>query len=87
MLIGKKMRALLIFAFIGINLYAQENGFTYKPLFGGGGGIDLFYHRNGSIYFEAGYLQHYVKNELVGGVSISIGTRGYINKRGNVYGI
>ena len=173
--LGKKVFVLMIFAFIGINLYAKENGFTYKPLFGGGGatamftgnggyafggigeyaflfyenglqisshiigrgdtitsefgnrygtgsiiekvsfggflpnnlrtyafvesgvgigdgnktlafnilfggggGIDLFYHRNGSIYLEAGYLQHYVKNEYLGGVSISIGTRGYI---------
>ena len=174
--LGKKVFVLMIFAFIGINLFPQENGFTYKPLlggggatamvagnggygiggygeyaflvfekglqisnhiigrgdtitsefgnrygtgsiiekvsfggflpnnimrsytfveggvgfggsnetfalnilFGGGGGIDLFYNKNGSIYLEAGYLQHYVKNELVGGVSISIGTRGYI---------
>jgi hypothetical protein len=177
MSIGKKIVTMLVFAFIGINLYAQQNGFTYKPLFGGGGatamfagnggygiggygeyaflyyenglqisshiigrgdaitgelgkkygtgsimekigfggylpnnfmrsyafvesgigfgggnetftlnilfggggGIDLFFHKKGSIYLEAGYLQHYVKNELVGGVSISIGTRGYIN--------
>jgi len=78
--LGKKIFVFMIFSFVGLNLYAQGNGFVYKPLFGGGGGgIDLFYHRKGSIYLEAGYLQHYVKNELVGGVSISIGTREYIN--------
>jgi hypothetical protein len=47
-------------------------------IFGGGGGIDLFYHNFGSIYLEAGYLQHYVNTELVGGVSISIGSRGWL---------
>jgi len=47
-------------------------------IFGGGGGIDLFYHKSGSIYLEAGYLQHYVNAELVGGVSISIGSRGWL---------
>ena len=65
MSICKKIVVLLVFAFIGIGLYAQQNGFTYKPLFGGGGGIDLFYHRKGSIYLEAGYLQHYVKMTLL----------------------
>ena len=49
-------------------------------IFGGGGGIDLFYHDSGSIYLEVGYLQHHVNAELVGGVSISIGSRGGINK-------
>jgi len=75
MLPGKKIFVLMIFTISGLNLYAQGNGFTYKPLFSGGGGIDLFYHENGSIYLEVGYLQYYIKNELVGGVSISIGTR------------
>jgi len=46
-------------------------------IFGGGGGIDFFYYRTGSIYLEAGYLQHYINNELVGGISIGIGTRGF----------
>jgi len=46
-------------------------------IFGGGGGIDLFYHRTGSIYLEVGYLQHYINNELMGGVSLVIGSRGY----------
>ena len=49
-------------------------------IFGGGGGIDIFFHRYGSIYLEAGYLQHYINNNLVGGVSISIGTRGFISR-------
>jgi len=78
---AKKVFILMIFTFVGLNLYAQGNGFSYKPFFSGGDGIDLFYHKNGSIYLEAGYLQHYVRNELIGGVSISIGTQGYIIKR------
>ena len=47
-------------------------------IFGGGGGVDLFFHRLASIYLEAGYLQHFLNNELVGGVAITIGLRGYI---------
>jgi len=74
----KKIAVFMVIAFIGMNLHAQENGFTFKPLFGGGGGIDLFYNKSGSIYLEAGYLQHYVNTELVGGVSISIGSRGWL---------
>ena len=46
-------------------------------IFGGGGGLDLFFHKKGSVYLEAGYLQHYLNNELVGGISISLGTRGF----------
>jgi hypothetical protein len=46
-------------------------------LFGGGGGIDLFFHKKGAIYLEAGYLQHYIQEERFGGITISIGTRGY----------
>jgi len=46
-------------------------------ILGGGGGIDFFYHKKGSIYLEAGYLQHFINNETVGGLSIGIGTRGY----------
>ena len=173
--VGKKLLVLLVFTFFGINLSAQENGFTFKPffggggfsgviggtgdyglggvgefaflffdnglqmgghiigrgdsittesknsygtgsligklsyggffpnnflrsyaffeggigfgggnettalnlIFGGGGGIDLFYYRTGSIYLEVGYLQHYINNELMGGVSLGIGTRGF----------
>ena len=68
------------YAFVegGVGFGGSNETFALNILFGGGGGIDLFYNKNGSIYLEAGYLQHYVKNELVGGVSISIGTRGYI---------
>jgi len=62
----------------GFGIGGGNETFAINVLFGGGGGIDLFYHRKGSIYLEAGYLQYYVKNELIGGVSISIGTRGYI---------
>jgi len=32
----KKM-ALLVLAFVGVGLYAQESGFTFRPLFSGGG--------------------------------------------------
>jgi len=49
-------------------------------IFGGGGGIDIFYHRYGAIYLEVGYLQHYINNDLVGGVSLSIGTRGFLSR-------
>jgi len=70
------------YAFVecGAGIGGGNGSFAFTILFGGGGGIDLFMfnHRSQSIYLEAGYLQHYIKNELVGGVSISIGTRGYI---------
>ena len=65
-----------VFIFLSMNLAANEQGFTFRPYYGGGG-IDLFYHRTGSIYLEVGYLQHYVNNELMGGVSLVIGSRGY----------
>jgi len=60
---------------IGIGSVNETAGLNL--IFGGGGGIDLFYYRTGSIYLEVGYLQHYINNELMGGVSIGIGTRGY----------
>jgi len=44
-------------------------------IFGGGGGLDLFFNRHGSVYLEIGYLQHHINNELIGGISINIGTR------------
>jgi hypothetical protein len=70
------------YAFIegGVGLGGNNKTTTLVFIFGGGGGIDLFYYKNGSIYLEAGYLQHYLNNELVGGVSISIGTRGWLFK-------
>ena len=46
-------------------------------IFGGGGGVDLFFHRHGSIYLEVGYFQHSLNNEIVGGAAITIGIRGY----------
>jgi hypothetical protein len=64
----------------GIGFGGGDNSFAYNLIFGGGGGIDLFYHKTGSVYLEAGYLQHYVNNELIGGITLSIGTRGYINR-------
>jgi len=79
MLNEKKWVIFLVITFLGINISAQESGFTFKPFFGnGGGGIDLFYHKTCSIYLEIGYLQHFLNNEIIGGVSISIGTRGYL---------
>jgi hypothetical protein len=63
----------------GIGLGGSNEGFVMDMIFGGGGGIDLFYNKNGAIYLEAGYIQHYVNNERVGGISISIGIRGYMN--------
>ena len=51
---------------------------TSNILFGGGGGIDLFFHQNSSIFLEAGCLQHYLDNTLIGGISISIGSRGWL---------
>ena len=56
MSICKKMDVLLVFAFIGINLYAQENGFTYKPLFGGGGATAMFAGNGG--YGIGGYGEY-----------------------------
>ncbi|MCL2381264.1 MAG: hypothetical protein FWC64_06685 [Treponema sp.] len=61
--------------------FGGGNGTTSSNLiFGGGGGIDFFFHRYGSVYFEVGYLQHFMNNELLGGVSITIGTRGFITR-------
>jgi hypothetical protein len=70
------------YAFIngGVGFGGGNNTTATNFIFGGGGGIDLFWHRAASIYLEAGYLQHLVNNELVGGVTLSIGTRGYFNK-------
>jgi hypothetical protein len=70
------------YAFIegGIGFGGGNETFALNVMFGGGGGIDIFYNKYGSIYLEAGYLQHYLNNELVGGVSISIGARGWMYK-------
>ena len=62
----------------GIGFGGWNETTALNVIFGGGGGIDLFFHNNGSIFLEIGYLQHHVNNELIGGVSISIGTRGFI---------
>ena len=64
----------------GIGFGGGNNTSTSNVLFGGGGGIDLFFHQNGSIYLEVGYLQHYLDSTLIGGVSISIGSRGWLWK-------
>ena len=64
----------------GIGFGGRNETTALNLIFGGGGGIDIFFHRYGSIYFEAGYLQHLINNNLVGGVSISIGTRGFISR-------
>ena len=61
----------------GLGLAGGSGGSALNIVFGGGGGIDLFFHKKGSIYLEVGYLQHYLNSELVGGICISIGTRGY----------
>ena len=61
----------------GIGFGGGNETAAINIVFGGGGGIDFFYHRTGSIYLEVGYLQHSINNELLGGVSIGIGTRGY----------
>jgi hypothetical protein len=65
----------------GIGFGGGYGAATSNFLFGGGGGIDLFFHQAGSIYLELGYLQHYLDNILIGGVSISIGTRGWLFNR------
>ena len=58
--------------------FGGGNGTTViNTIIGGGGGIDLFFYRRGSIYLELGYLQHFLNNELIGGVSITLGTRGF----------
>jgi hypothetical protein len=70
------------YAFIegGVGFGGNNETTSLVIMLGGGGGIDLFYNKNGSIYLEAGYLQHYLNNELVGGISVSIGTRGWLFK-------
>ena len=62
----------------GIGFGGGEETATSNILFGGGGGIDIFFHEKSSIYLEVGYLQHYLDNTLIGGVSISIGLRGWL---------
>jgi len=61
----------------GIGFGGGNETAALNLIFGGGGGMDIFYYGTGSIYLEAGYLQHFINNELVGGVSITIGTRGF----------
>jgi len=67
------------YAFIegGIGFGGNDNTFATNLIFGGGGGIDLFWAKTASIYLEAGYLQHYINDKLLGGVTLSIGSRGY----------
>ena len=61
--------------------FGGGNGTTAVNLiFGGGGGIDVFFHRLGSIFLEIGYLQHFINNDIVGGVSFTIGSRGFISR-------
>jgi hypothetical protein len=60
--------------------FGGNNNSSANFIFGGGGGIDLFWFKSASIYFEAGYLQYYINNRLIGGVTVSIGSRGYFNK-------
>ena len=38
----KKWILVAFLIFIGMNLSANENGFTFQPLFGGGGGTAVF---------------------------------------------
>jgi len=64
----------------GAGIGGNSDTFAYNIIFSGGGGIDIFWHKSGSIYLEAGYLQHYVNNDLIGGVTLSIGSRGYMNR-------
>jgi hypothetical protein len=70
------------FAFVEVGIgFGGGNGTTaLNLLFGGGGGIDLFYYNSGSIFLEVGYLQHYLNSEIIGGVSISVGSRGWYRK-------
>ena len=58
--------------------FGSGNGKTaFNFIFGGGGGFDFFFHQKGSLYLEVGYLQHFINNNLVGGVSITVGSRGW----------
>jgi hypothetical protein len=45
--------------------------------FGGGGGTDIFYSSNGSIYFETGYLGRLLGSTYIQGPIFQIGWRGY----------
>jgi hypothetical protein len=45
--------------------------------FGGGGGTDIFYTGNGSIYFDTGYLGYVLGSTYIGGPVFQIGWRGY----------
>jgi hypothetical protein len=83
----KKIVVVLIFTFIGINLFAQESGLTYKPLFSGGGATGMF-NLDGA-YAVGGYGE-YAFTFYEDGFQISnhiIGSGGNItSKFGNKYG-
>jgi hypothetical protein len=63
---------------IGFGAGTGTNALSY--IFGGGGGIDLFFNETGTIYTEFGYLQHYIHHELVGGIAVSLGVRRYFRR-------
>jgi hypothetical protein len=48
---------------------------TYN--FGGGGGFDVFYVNDGSVFLEVGYIGHRLESEYRGGVMVQIGFRAY----------
>jgi len=64
----------------GISVDGSNSYAAFNVIFGGGGGIDFFFLRNGSIYLEVGYLQHFINNELVGGISITLGARSFFGR-------
>jgi hypothetical protein len=70
------------YAFVvgGIGIGGGNGNTALNLLFGGGGGIDLFYYNSGSVFLEIGYLQHFLNDEIIGGVSISVGSRGWYRK-------
>ena len=47
---GKKLIIAAVLAFIGMNLTADENDFTFKPLFGGGRNRFIFPSKRFNIF-------------------------------------
>lgn len=65
----------------GIGLFGHgSKRFFEFPLvyvFGGGGGTDIFFSKDGSIYLESGYLGQMLGSAYIGGPIFQIGWRGY----------
>jgi hypothetical protein len=65
----------------GAGLFGHDSkDFFEFPLvygFGGGGGTDIFFSKDGSVYLESGYLGQILGSAYIGGPIFQIGWRSY----------